>query len=341
MTAVSYVVTVFNKAPYLWRTASALLAQNGEFSKEYIFVDDGSTDDSPRILSALANLHPDVQVIRQANRGPAAALNVGLARARGRFIKPMDGDDELAPHATEALLAALARSQVDVAYANFYRQAHFDPRDPAATAQWPSREAGLSEAARATAPVMRGAALAKAILKPNIRPSSMIATAAALRGAGLCDEGVFVQDYSLELRLALRHDMAVIDAPIYRLPRAAPGRLSDNCAQTLHDVNLALARFVAESPSLPEPLRRFALQRAAGRAWKWAKRELGRSMVSCEFFRYVASRARALAPTAERFEATCAPFRAQGRVRRVANAMLRPAEPEFAVARPALARRLG
>ena len=46
MNGVSYIVTVYNKASFLPATIAALAAQQGDFEREFIFVDDGSTDGS-------------------------------------------------------------------------------------------------------------------------------------------------------------------------------------------------------------------------------------------------------------------------------------------------------
>ncbi len=50
MAGVSYVVTVYNKAPYLPAMLDALAGQAGDFERQFIFVDDGSTDGSLDIL---------------------------------------------------------------------------------------------------------------------------------------------------------------------------------------------------------------------------------------------------------------------------------------------------
>ncbi len=60
---------------------------------ELIVVDDGSTDDTAQILAALAREDPRLVLIQQPHAGIVAALNAGLARARGRFIARMDADD--------------------------------------------------------------------------------------------------------------------------------------------------------------------------------------------------------------------------------------------------------
>src|SRR5277367_4705267 len=100
MASVSYVVTVYNKAPALSFLIAGLDAQQGDFEREFIFVDDGSTDGSLSVLRALTTGWRDVTIVEQANAGPAPALNLGLRRARGDYIKPMDADDLLLPWAT-------------------------------------------------------------------------------------------------------------------------------------------------------------------------------------------------------------------------------------------------
>ena len=72
---VSYVVPVFNKSRWLPAVLAALKNQRGDFAREYIFVDDGSTDDSLAVLRALTRDWPDTVVVAQANAGSAAATN--------------------------------------------------------------------------------------------------------------------------------------------------------------------------------------------------------------------------------------------------------------------------
>ena len=106
---VSVVVPTFNRAHVLGASLASLLAETG-VDLEVIVVDDGSTDDTARLLGA----HPDPRVrgIAGPHAGIAAARNRGVAAARGRFIAFHDSDD----------LALPGRLGVPVAYL----QAHPD-----------------------------------------------------------------------------------------------------------------------------------------------------------------------------------------------------------------------
>ena len=50
MSSVSFVVPVFNKSSYIKHVVNSISSQKGDFDKEYNFIDDGSTDDSLKIL---------------------------------------------------------------------------------------------------------------------------------------------------------------------------------------------------------------------------------------------------------------------------------------------------
>ena len=82
-------VPAYNAAAYIDDCLHSILAQRGAFRLEVICVDDGSDDDT----AALAGAHPGVHVLRQANAGPSAARNRGIAAASGEFVAFLDSDD--------------------------------------------------------------------------------------------------------------------------------------------------------------------------------------------------------------------------------------------------------
>ena len=102
----SVVVPLYNKRAFVRDSIEAALAQDwNDF--EIIVVDDGSTDGS---VAALGNLDdPRLRLIEQANAGPGAARNRGIAEARCEWIAFLDADDLWYPdHLAE--LARIIRS---------------------------------------------------------------------------------------------------------------------------------------------------------------------------------------------------------------------------------------
>ena len=86
---VSCIVPVFNGERYISETLDSILGQTYS-PLEVIVADDGSTDNTRDIV---AGFGPRVTYLHQANAGPAAARNLGLATARGEFIAFLDADD--------------------------------------------------------------------------------------------------------------------------------------------------------------------------------------------------------------------------------------------------------
>ena len=280
---VSFVVTLYNKVPYIPYMLTGLSSQGGEFEREYIFVDDGSSDGTGDLIGELTRDWPNTSIIRQKNAGPAPALNHGIAQSRGDLIKPMDGDDILIPGATLALMAALRSTGASVAFGSDLSYSLDTPGGPAAVLK--SIEPSLG------CPTLLDDTLQHSLKYPLTNPSAWLATSDIVKKSSGCDTRVFIQDYSIELRMARLGDFAKLNAPVFMAPEAAPGRLSDNQAQILHDCILATCHLLCDHPEVSSQHRRFAVQRSLGCAWKWRKRkESGSFLSSREFWAYLASR---------------------------------------------------
>lgn len=87
----SVVIPTFNRRPVLAEVLQALEAQRGAPPFEIVVIDDGSTDGTFEWLSQRTAGRP-VRLLRQSNRGPAAARNRGVAEAEGARIAFL-GDD--------------------------------------------------------------------------------------------------------------------------------------------------------------------------------------------------------------------------------------------------------
>jgi glycosyltransferase involved in cell wall biosynthesis len=113
---VSVVLPVLNAGDYLAQALASVAAQTFP-DLELIVVDDGSTDPRTHAILADAERRPGVHVHRTENRGPAAARNLAIERARGAYILPLDADDYLAPTFLEKTVPVLdADPALGVAY---------------------------------------------------------------------------------------------------------------------------------------------------------------------------------------------------------------------------------
>ncbi len=106
--AVSVIICVFNGARQVQGCLDSLLAL--EFDDfEIVLIDDGSSDDSPRLLEEFRAAHPDRQIVfirNPRNLGLSAARNVGINAARGALIAFTNQDCVAAPGWLAALVKA-------------------------------------------------------------------------------------------------------------------------------------------------------------------------------------------------------------------------------------------
>ena len=86
---VSVVIPAHNAAPFIERTLDSVLAQ-GFDELEVIVVDDGSTDGTHDIVSAMG---PPVVSVRGPGRGVSLARNDGVRLSRGEYVAFLDHDD--------------------------------------------------------------------------------------------------------------------------------------------------------------------------------------------------------------------------------------------------------
>lgn len=98
---ITVLVVTFNRAGSLARALLSLLRQETRqaFDYEILVVDDGSTDETPEVVAALAGKAGPVTLryVRQENRGMSAARNLGLRLARGEWVAFCDDDEVAAP----------------------------------------------------------------------------------------------------------------------------------------------------------------------------------------------------------------------------------------------------
>lgn len=110
--SISVIIPVYNRVNLLPDTLNSLLNQTVS-AFEIIVVDDGSTDGTAEVAEAFGS---PVKVIRQENRGPAAARNRGFLYSSGEFIHFFDSDDIALPNKHEIQYQDLEKSGADISY---------------------------------------------------------------------------------------------------------------------------------------------------------------------------------------------------------------------------------
>jgi glycosyltransferase involved in cell wall biosynthesis len=129
---VSVIIPTYNMGQYLPQAVQSALAQSYA-NLEVQIVDDGSTDDTPRIVRQWDG-HPRVRVHRQTNGGPSHARNQAVTLSRGRFVALLDADDIWLPEKLSRQMPLFqGRPEVGVVYSDYERvnsEGHPLPKGP-------------------------------------------------------------------------------------------------------------------------------------------------------------------------------------------------------------------
>ena len=106
---ITAIIPLYNGGPYIRQTLDSVLAQTTP-ADEIIVVDDGSSDDGPAIVEAMAREHP-IRLLRKPNGGQSSARNFGVANAHGDLIAFLDHDDLWYPHHLATLVEPFVGSR--------------------------------------------------------------------------------------------------------------------------------------------------------------------------------------------------------------------------------------
>jgi glycosyltransferase involved in cell wall biosynthesis len=159
---------------------------------ELIAVDDGSIDETRRILEAAAKADPRIRIVVRPREGIVAALNAGLELAKGNFVARMDADDEVHPERLAEQVAFLdAPANHDVGVAGCLVE---HGGDPSVTAGYALHVAWLNSLVTADE-----IALNRFVESPLAHPSVMFRRELVEFHGGYRD-GPFPEDYELWLR---------------------------------------------------------------------------------------------------------------------------------------------
>lgn len=111
---ISVIIPVYNTEKYISDCLNSLVSQT-EKNIEILAVDDGSTDNSLKILQQYAALHSNIKVFSQKNAGPGVARNLALRKAKGKYIMFCDSDDMYKPTTCQEMSQIMEEQNIDFA----------------------------------------------------------------------------------------------------------------------------------------------------------------------------------------------------------------------------------
>jgi len=222
---VSVIIPTYNRASMVGEAIESALAQTYPV-REVIVLDDGSTDDTQRVVRAFGG---PVRYVRQDNQGVGAARNAAMALARGAALAFLDSDDVWYPFKLDAQVAVLealphvglVHSEFDILKGDGTKhpqggRSWFDVRtDPASFYTATGRFCELCAARVAGAsdfPVHSGDVYRALLHQMFVLTSTVVVRREALKPEDRFAEAVTIfEDWEFFARVARHHEVAFLD----------------------------------------------------------------------------------------------------------------------------------
>ncbi len=227
---VSVIIATYNMGRYVREAIDSVLGQDYP-SVELIVVDDGSTDDTTRVLSLYSN-DPRVVVIRQPNQGQTIAKNRGFNEAKGEYIAFCDADDTWIEHKlTRQIPLFDNESKIGVVYADILMIS--------------------SNGCPLQTPKMRrySGNITRHLLVDNFIPFvTAVVRRQVMEEFGGFDENLPMGiDYDLWLRISVKYEFRYIDEPLAHY-RVWDGQMSRRVEERFENYFRFAERFLATFP---------------------------------------------------------------------------------------------
>ncbi len=249
MPSVSVVVPAYNCAAYLPAALESILSQSLP-ALEVIVVDDGSRDDTPRVVRPYLDR---ITYLRQENKGLPAARNAGIRASVGEFVALLDADDAWMPNKLELQMPLFADPEVGIVYSDFsvtYADGRF-----------------LDSYLRDRPLASEGDVVENYIRSRFLFPSTMVLRRSILDECGLFDEEMFAaEDIELFARMCLRCKVARVNKPLM-LRTEGIHNITANVNKLNDYTILALEKILAREPALGSSVRKVIHQELGKQTW--------------------------------------------------------------------------
>ena len=116
---VSIILPIYNAEKYLERCLESIITQTYA-NIEIILINDGSTDNSINIIKEYAIKDSRIIIIDKENEGVSVARNIGILKARGKYICFVDADDYIEKSMIEKMKCCIDKENVDLVRINYY-----------------------------------------------------------------------------------------------------------------------------------------------------------------------------------------------------------------------------
>ena len=271
---VTYVITAFNKKVHLHEVIKALSREGGNIKKEFILVDDGSSDNSIAIIKNLSNKLPgNLKIVRHKNLGASFSTNKAVKMANSYWIRLLDGDDLVTYKSTEYMLNLAKKNKQDFSY-GLINEKPDDTFNFKTEYEMHDKKTGLKKF------IKNCPANSSAILVSKIRYCK----------AGGCNENFISPDQMLFLRLFSKGGGVFLKRVVAITPGgSSKTRLSSQIKRSRYESILALINFCNENPNLEKIFIKLAFKRALSRANTYNKR-LNNIYFSSYLFNYILSK---------------------------------------------------
>ena len=199
----TYIVLIYNHESNIPDLVDSLKKIDGNFRKEYIFVDDGSTDDSLNILKSAVNDMSRTTIITQENQGPSSSINKAASLATGDYIHFVEGDEILNPESTALLIEASLKlgTQVSVGLVSSRLR----------------ERSGVDTVAKLIEVPLNAILVNKLPVVRKIGKSGSLVHSDLLEKIGKADSSIYTQNMSLSLRCAKYSRFAYVAKDISRI----------------------------------------------------------------------------------------------------------------------------